>query len=116
MAGILYREFNTQFIIPAGVDLQFAFAYPLGIIFDNGFHFEIVFDVEFVQSDPDREKFVPSLGVEPDLAPQGIHRLGFDTHVLFPLLVVGQKQAVIFGGPSLGAIGPIRTHRMQNFP
>jgi hypothetical protein len=53
LTGILYRKFDTQFIVPAGIDIQFSFAYPLGIILNDGFNLEFMFDVELVQSDPD---------------------------------------------------------------
>ena len=53
LAKVLNGEFYTQVIIPAGVNVQFSFAYPLGIVFDNGSNLEIVLDIELVQSDPD---------------------------------------------------------------
>ena len=53
LAWVLNGEFYPQIIIPAGVNVQFSFAYPLGIILDNGSNLEIVFDIELVQSDPD---------------------------------------------------------------
>jgi hypothetical protein len=53
LAGILNRKLDVQILIPVRADLEFALAYPLGIIFNNAFDFKLVFDVEFVQSDPD---------------------------------------------------------------
>ena len=53
LAGILNREFDFQVLVPVGIDLQFSFTDPFGIIFINVFYFKIVFDVEFFQSGPD---------------------------------------------------------------
>jgi hypothetical protein len=53
LAGVLNREFDLQVFVPVGIDLQFAFADPTGIIFINAFDFKIVFEVEFFQSGPD---------------------------------------------------------------
>ena len=53
LTGVLYRKFNFEVLVPVGVDLQLAFADPLGIIFINVFYFEVVFEVEFFQSGPD---------------------------------------------------------------
>jgi hypothetical protein len=56
----------------------------LGIILNDAFDFEVVRNVEFFQSGPDCKEFVPSLGVEPDFAPQVLHRFGLDAHNMFP--------------------------------
>ena len=53
LAGILNREFDFQILVPVGIDLQFSFTDPFGIIFINVLNFKIVFDVEFFQSGPD---------------------------------------------------------------
>ncbi len=53
LAGILYRELDFQILVPVGIDLQLAFANPLGIILIDIFYFKIVFEVEFFQSGPD---------------------------------------------------------------
>jgi len=112
LAGILNSELDPQVAVPVGIKFQFTFANPLGVVFDNAFDFEVVGNIEFVQSDPDREKFVPSFGVEPDLAPQGFHRLGLDADVLLPAIKIGQKEAVVFRRPTVGTIGPVGTDQM----
>jgi hypothetical protein len=50
LTGILDREFDLQVLVPVGVDRQFSFTDPLGIVFINIFYFKIVFQVEFFQS------------------------------------------------------------------
>ena len=53
LAGVLYREFDFQVLVPVGIDLQLAFTNPFGVILINIFYFKIMFDVEFFQSGPD---------------------------------------------------------------
>jgi hypothetical protein len=53
LAGVLHREFDLQVLDPVGIDLEFAFADPLGIILIDVFDFKLVFQVEFFQSGPD---------------------------------------------------------------
>ena len=53
LAGVLNREFNFQVFVPVGVNLEFAFTYPFGIVFVNIFYFKVMFQVEFFQSGPD---------------------------------------------------------------
>jgi hypothetical protein len=53
LAGVLHREFDLQVLVPVGIDLEFAFADPLGIVLINIFDFKVVFQVEFFQSGPD---------------------------------------------------------------
>ena len=53
LAGILHRKLDFQVFVPVGVDLEFACADPLGIIFIDVFDFEVVLDAEFFQSGPD---------------------------------------------------------------
>lgn len=53
LAGILYREFDLQILVPVRADLELALTDPLGVVFDNAFDLEVVFDVELVQPDPD---------------------------------------------------------------
>ena len=50
LAGILDRELDLEVLVPVGIDLEFAFADPFGVVFVNAFDDEIVFDVEFFQS------------------------------------------------------------------
>jgi hypothetical protein len=68
LAGILNRKFNLQILVPIGIDLQLSFFDPLGIILNDAPDLKLVLDIEFFQSGPDCKKFVPSLGIEPDLA------------------------------------------------
>jgi hypothetical protein len=68
LAGILNRKFNFKILVPIGIDLEFSLSDPLGIILNDASDFKLVLDVEFFQSGPDCKKFVPSLGIEPDLA------------------------------------------------
>jgi hypothetical protein len=70
LAWILHSELDFQVLIPVGIDLQLTFTNPLGIILIDIFDFKIVFEVEFFQSGPDRESYVPSLRVEKYLTPQ----------------------------------------------
>ena len=67
LARILNRKFNFEILVPIGIDLEFSFFDPLGIILNDASNLKIVIDVEFFQSGPDCKKFVPSLGIEPDL-------------------------------------------------
>ena len=112
----MYRKFNFQVLVPVGIDLELAFLDPLGIILNDTFDLKIVIDVEFFQSGPDCKKFVPSLGIEPDLAFEIIHGLGFDLDNVLPVLVVGQKQTIVFSRPSLAPIGPVSSHKVQYLP
>ncbi len=116
LAGVLNRKLDFQVLVPVGIDFQFSFPYPLGIILNNAFDLKIVRNVEFFQSDPDCKEFVPSLGIEPDLALQIIHGLGLDLDNLFPPVVFSQEHAVIFSSPSLGAVSPVSPCQMQDFP
>jgi hypothetical protein len=53
LAGILNGELDLEVLVPVGIDLQFAFADPFGVVFVNVFDFKVVLDVEFFQSGPD---------------------------------------------------------------
>jgi hypothetical protein len=53
LAWVLNRELDLPVFVPVGIDLQFAFANPFGVIFIYVLDFEVVFDVEFFQSSPD---------------------------------------------------------------
>ncbi len=116
LAGVLDRKLGPDLLVPVGIDLKLALAEPLGIQLDDALDFKVVFDLEFFESDPDCKKFVPSLGVEPDLTPQIIHGLGLDPYNLFPVLVVGHEQTIVLRGPALGPVGPVGTHRVQDLP
>jgi hypothetical protein len=84
LAGILHRELDFQILVPVRIDLQLAFTNPLGIILINILDFKIVFEVEFFQSGPDRESYVPSLRVEKYLTPQLIGLIHRGSGNLFP--------------------------------
>jgi hypothetical protein len=53
LTGILDRELDLQILVPVGIDLQFSFTDPFGIIFIDVLYFKVVFDIEFFQSGPD---------------------------------------------------------------
>ena len=53
LAGVLNRKLDLQILVPVGIDLQFSFTDPFGIIFIDVLDFKIMFDVEFFQSGPD---------------------------------------------------------------
>ena len=112
LAGVLYSKFYFQIFIPVGINFQFSFPDPLGIILNNALALKIVLNVEFFQSDPDRKKFVPSFRVEPDLALEIIHCFGLDLYNMLPTLVIRQKHAVVFRCPSLGAVSPVGSHQV----
>jgi hypothetical protein len=88
LAGVLDGELDFAVLVPFGTGLQLALADPLGIVLNDAFDFEVVVELEFIQSEPDCEEFVPSLRVEPDLAAQILH--GFFLHLddVFPSFVV----------------------------
>ena len=50
LARILNGEFDLQVLVPVAVDLEFALADPLGVVFVDVFDDEVVFDVELFQS------------------------------------------------------------------
>jgi len=68
LARILYGKLYFRFLVPVGIDFQFSFPYPLGVILYDAFTFKLMLDVKPFESDPDCKKFVPSLRIEPDLA------------------------------------------------
>ncbi len=112
LARILDREFDLQIFVPVGIDFQLSFTDPLGIVLNDAFTFKIVFDVESLQSDPDRKKFMPSLGIEPDFAFEVINGLGFDPDDVLPVFQIRTEQAVVFRGPSFGPIRPVGAHQV----
>ncbi len=116
VAWILNGELYFQVLVPVGRNLYFAFVEPPGVETQDGFNLEIVRNLEFFQSEPDCIKFVSSLGVEPVLAAEVIHRLGLDPDDLFPFLFVGSKHAVIFSSPAKGPVSPVGSGRVHDFP
>ena len=77
ITGIMDGEFFLQVLVPIRIDFQFAFPDPLCVVLDDALALEVVLDFEFLESGPDCEEFVPSFGVEPDLAAEIIDGLGF---------------------------------------
>ena len=55
LTGILHGKLYTAIFVPIGIDLQLAFPDPLGIVLNDAFDFEVVGEVEFLRSEPDRE-------------------------------------------------------------
>jgi hypothetical protein len=100
LTRILNRKFYFQVLVPIGTDLEFSLPNPLGIVLDDTSGFKIVWNIEFFQSDPDCEKFMPSLGIEPYPAAEIIHGLGLDPHNIFPVFKVSTEQTVVFRCPS----------------
>jgi hypothetical protein len=68
LTGILHRKLNFEVLVPVGIDFQLSFFDPLGIILNDAPDLKLVLNIKFFQSGPDCKKFVPSLGIEPDLA------------------------------------------------
>lgn len=50
LAGILDGKLDLAVLVPVGIDLEFAFPDPLGVILINAFDLKIVFEVELFQS------------------------------------------------------------------
>ena len=50
LAGILYREFNFQILVPVGINIQLSLPNPLGVVFIDVFDLKFVGNVEFFQS------------------------------------------------------------------
>ena len=116
LARVLYGKFDLAFTVPLGTDLEFALTDPLGVVLNDASDFEFVIDLEFFQSGPDCKEFVPSLGIEKNLALEIFHRLGIELHNVFPFWVVGHEHAIVFSCPTFGSIGPVSSHLMKNFP
>jgi len=53
LTGILGGEFYFSILVPIGIDLEFPFPDPFGVVSDDAFRFKMVFNLEFFQSDPD---------------------------------------------------------------
>jgi len=50
LTGVLYGKFNFQILVPVGINLEFSFPYPFGIVFINVLDDKVMLDVEFFQS------------------------------------------------------------------
>ncbi|RZB31229.1 MAG: hypothetical protein SRB2_04754 [Desulfobacteraceae bacterium Eth-SRB2] len=112
LAWVLYSKFYFQVFVPVGINFQFSFPDPLGIILNNALDLKIVIDVEFFQPDPDCKKFVPSFRVEPNFVLKIIYSFGLDPNNMLPTLVIRQKHAVVFRCPSLGAVSPVGSYQV----
>ncbi len=53
LAGVLDGEFDTQVLVPVGVDFQFSFTDPFCVIFIDVLDLEVMLEIEFCQSGPD---------------------------------------------------------------
>ena len=100
LAGVLNRELDLEVLVPVRINFQFSFPDPLGIILNDALTLEIMLDVESLQSDPDRKKFVPSLRIEPDLTFEIIHGFGLDPNNFLPILQIRAEKAVVFSCPT----------------
>ena len=100
LARVLDRKFDAKIFVPVGTDRKLSLLDPLGIVLDNALDFKGVRNVEFFESDPDCEKFVPSFGIEPDLAAQIFHCFCLEPDNFLPVFIVRGKKAVIFSCPS----------------
>ena len=56
LAGVLNGKLDFQVFVPVRVDLEPAFADPLGIVFINAFYFKIMCNVEFFSVQPGLRK------------------------------------------------------------
>ena len=50
LTRILNREFDFKVFVPIGIDFEFAFTDPLGVVFIYVFNFKVVLEIEFFQS------------------------------------------------------------------
>jgi hypothetical protein len=50
LTRVLDGKLDFQILVPVGVDIQFAFPNPLGIVFIDVFDLKIMRDIEFFQS------------------------------------------------------------------
>lgn len=116
LARILNSELNLQVFVPIRAYLQFPFPDPLRVVLNDTFNFKIIRDVEFLQSDPDCEQFVPSLRIKPHLAPKVVDRLRFNPNDMLPGIKVLAEEAVVFGSPAFCTVSPVGVHRMEDFP
>jgi hypothetical protein len=53
LAGVLNGELDLAILVPIGTRFQFALADPLGVVLNDAFDFEVVVELEFIQSEPD---------------------------------------------------------------
>jgi len=53
LARVLNRKFDFKILVPIGIDFQFSFANPFGIVFVDILYFEVMLKIEFFQSGPD---------------------------------------------------------------
>jgi len=50
LTRILDRKFDLEILVPIGIDLEFAFPDPFGVVLVNVFNLKTVVDIEFFQS------------------------------------------------------------------
>ena len=107
LTGVLNGELDLQLFVPIRIYLELSLPDPLRIQLNDALDFKVVLDVELLQSGPDCKELMTSFGIEPNLTTEVIHSLGLDPHDMLPSLPVLGEHAVVFCGPSLGAIGPV---------
>ena len=107
LTRVLDGELDFTLPVPLAAGPELALADPLGIVLNDAFDFEVGLELEFFQSEPDCKEFVPSLGIEPDLAAEVLHGIFLYFDDVFPSLVVTQKHAVVLGCPAFGSVGPV---------
>ncbi len=116
LTWILNSELNPQILIPIRIWFKFPFSDPPGVVLVNVFCLEVMVNVKFLQSGPDREGDVSSLRVEVRLTPQFIGLFSLFPYQMLPVLIICQEQAVVFSSPTDTAIGPINPSKMQDLP
>lgn len=84
LAGVLNGELHLEILVPIRVDFQSSFPDPFGIALNDRNDLKMVRNIEFLQSGPDCEEFVPSFRVKPIPAAQIVNGLGFNSYNMFP--------------------------------
>jgi hypothetical protein len=116
LAGVLNRKLDLEVLIPFRIYLELSLLDPLSVKLNDALNFKIMRDVEFFESGPDCKKLVASFRIKPDFTTEIINGLGLDPDDMFPGLPVLGEHTVVFCGPTLCAICPVRPYHVQNFP
>ena len=116
LTRILSSKLDLQVLVPVTVYFKLSFPDPLGIILDDAFDLEIGLDIEFLQSEPDREQLMTSLRIEPDLTTQIFYCLDFCTNDVFPVFIIGQEHTIVLRSPTFGSVSPVCSCQVQDFP
>ncbi len=108
---------NVIFLVfHSGIDREFTFPDPSGIIGNQTLQFEISLHAETVQGVPHGIVAVPAFGVQPHLAAQLIDGIDPFFYDFIPGLFITGKHAEIFRSPALGGIGPVGTDQVEDLP